>query len=151
MCTDTFDRVIEASPRMNIRFVALNRRSYGGSTPYDSEATSRIGSGLEKDVADYLKNQGVEIAYFVDRFIRENNLPSVGQDSISGGVAILGWSLGCIFSLSAIANTNLLPDSAQANLAKYVRASIIYGECRLDLPTIYKVILTFSALHDRHP
>jgi pimeloyl-ACP methyl ester carboxylesterase len=136
---DTFERAIEASPHMNIRFVALNRRSYGGSTPYKPEVTSRIRSGFEKDVADYLDTQGIELAYFIDRFITENNLPPIGKDGSSGGVVVLGWSLGCIFSLSAIANTDLLSDSVQANLAKYIRALILYGECRLNSLAVFEL------------
>ncbi|THH21249.1 hypothetical protein EW146_g258 [Bondarzewia mesenterica] len=55
----------------------------------------------------------------------ENNIPPLSADGKSGGAALVGWSLGNILSLAAIAHVDALPQDVQSRLASKVHTVIM--------------------------
>ncbi|KAF5318329.1 hypothetical protein D9758_018292 [Tetrapyrgos nigripes] len=128
-----FEKVQTAASQAGLRFVSLNRRGYGTSTNFSSEEKNIIvqsaGATDEQQLklgAEALKTGGHEIALFIDSFIQKHDLPPFDPKTQTGGVAILGWSAGIYFVLSAAANVDSLPAEASERLAAHIRALIIH-------------------------
>ncbi|KAM5543802.1 hypothetical protein V8D89_002419 [Ganoderma adspersum] len=120
-----WDRVIALAPKAGVRFVAVNRRDYPGSTPLSPDELSVLNSGTDDQKADYLKARGVEFATFFDIFAERNTLSPISPDGSSGGSAVLGWSLGCTFALASVAAVDALPGSVQARWKARMRTLIL--------------------------
>ncbi|KAK0224202.1 hypothetical protein IW262DRAFT_1295844 [Armillaria fumosa] len=91
-----FQKVMSVASSNGVRFVAIQRRPFPGSTPFTDEelnVTLTGGSGDEERNFE-VEMRGHEIASFVDIFIQNHNLPRVSSDGKSGGVSLLGWSGG---------------------------------------------------------
>ncbi|KAJ6626740.1 hypothetical protein B0H10DRAFT_2211017 [Mycena sp. CBHHK59/15] len=121
-----FKRVQALSASSNIRFVAINRRRYAGSTPYSDTESSILMTGSDEEKARWIDARGLELANFVDTFIQDNQLPPISADGNSGGVALLGWSSGNQVTASAIANLDKLSTSSQNRFTAYLRAYIMH-------------------------
>lgn len=111
----------------SFRFVAVTRRDYPGSTPYSTAELAVLTNGTAVEKAKFMTARGVEIATFIDNFIRLYNLPGVSDDGRNGGIAVLGWSLGNAFSIATIASVPTLPADIKQRLAMYTRALIMQG------------------------
>ena len=114
------------SRNAGIRFVAINRRGYKGSTPLSDTDKVIFAEGTDIQKAEWLKSRGLEISNFMNSFIVRENLPAISPDGNSG-CALLGWSMGCSFTLPAIAYLGDLPSPVRARLASYLRAHILHG------------------------
>ncbi|TFK51613.1 hypothetical protein OE88DRAFT_1628739 [Heliocybe sulcata] len=120
-----FKRVQALSGQQNVRFVAVNRRGYGGSTPVLESESAILFSGTDDEKASYLNARGLEFAKFIDAFIQQHNPLPISHDGKSGGIALLGWSAGNGLATAAIANVDQLPEGAQKRLGAYIRAYIM--------------------------
>ncbi len=87
---DTFHKLIPMAAENNLRLVILNRRDYAGSTKYTDEELAELREGK----TEFLQRLGSESAYFLAWFIKTNDIPKIGADGKSGGLATIGWSLG---------------------------------------------------------
>lgn len=132
--TAIFKRLISLSTNYNIRIVALNRRGYAGSTPYTSFEKSIFSdeqAHSNEAKHQFLEQRGVEILRFIDAFIQQFNLPAISRSEGKqvGGVALLGWSLGIVFTLAAIANVDskLISDETRERLGTHLRTHILLG------------------------
>ncbi|KAJ7162772.1 Alpha/Beta hydrolase protein [Mycena crocata] len=121
-----FKRVQALSAAQNIRFVAINRRGYEGSTPLTEAQCMLPVTGTDEDRERFWHSRGVELANFVDAFIQTNNLPPISTDGTTGGVVLLGWSFGSLFTASAIAAIDGLSDAIQARLKSHLRAHVMH-------------------------
>lgn len=122
-----FEKVMALAQSSNMRFVAVNRRDYPGSTPLIAEDAAILASGSDEQKAAFLNARGVEIATFIDLFVERNEVPPISLDGRTGGFALLGWSLGNAIALSAVANIDALPSAAQDRWASGMRALILHG------------------------
>ncbi|PBK62115.1 hypothetical protein ARMSODRAFT_895896 [Armillaria solidipes] len=122
---EIFQRVIDLAPSKGVRFVALNRRHFPGTTPLSPEELSITQTGGTDDSQreGLVEARGHEIALFIDTFIQKFNLPSI---SSGGGVALLGWSLGATFALIVISSVDTLPEDVRRRLNEYMRSLILY-------------------------
>ncbi|KAI0828547.1 hypothetical protein BC628DRAFT_1533941 [Trametes gibbosa] len=127
MCftSPTFERVMALASPAKVRFVAINRRDYPGSTPLSPDDISTLASGSDQEKAALLKARGVELATFVSRFVEHHSLPPISEDGQRGGFALLSWSLGNATAMSAVANIDKLSSAAQARWASGMRALIL--------------------------
>lgn len=114
-----YDKLLAAAPAEGVRFVAISRRGYPGSTPF---ADNEI-AGLTTDDAReaFLRARGAEVAEFVSRFLEKFPLPK------SGGAALMGWSLGAMPALAAVANLDALSEEAAERVRTYVHTLILHG------------------------
>lgn len=121
-----FRNVIELAPQSGLRIVAPNRRGYPGSTPLSSEDHKVLTDGTEEQKEEFVLARAVEIATFIHRFIEIHKLPRISDDGKSGGVALLGWSLGSALAHSAISSVDSMPDAIQSGFKQYMRALILF-------------------------
>ena len=80
-----------------------------------------IHNGSEAERADFLRNEGILIALFVDGLIQSLSLQK------EGGVTVVGWSLGNIYTIAMRASINDLPDNTKQRLKEYTRGFIVLG------------------------
>ncbi|TFK82037.1 alpha/beta-hydrolase [Polyporus arcularius HHB13444] len=123
---DRLVKFIQDSKPPGVRFVAVSRRGYPGSTPYDAAEVGGLPTASDDQKAAFLRARGAELAAFIDKFIQEANLPPVSADGSSGGIALMGWSLGCAFALSVVSHIDTYPQSVQARLGAYLRTLILH-------------------------
>ncbi|KAI0704536.1 hypothetical protein C8Q76DRAFT_779013 [Earliella scabrosa] len=122
----TFARLMERSNVAGVRFVAVNRREYPGSTPWSEDEFRILQSGTDAERATFIRDRGVEIATFILRFIEANAIPPTSSDGKAGGILLLGWSLGCTLALSVLANVDALPPAMQDQLSSYLRSYVMF-------------------------
>ena len=125
--TAIFQKVLALAPSSDVRFVAITRRDYNGSTPYTAAEIQVISSGADSQKAQFLQNRGQEIATFIATFMQRNSLPPLSPDGRSGGIALLGWSLGNSFTLATVANVLSYSPVEQNLLASNLRGLIMQG------------------------
>ncbi|CCM06260.1 uncharacterized protein FIBRA_08510 [Fibroporia radiculosa] len=113
----------------NLRIVTVNLRNYPGSTPYSDNELNALGEG-PRGQKSIFRSQGLELASFIESFIRAENIPPVvfsGEGkSVSGGLAMLGWSMGNIPTLSTLAHADELSAETQAVFNQYLRTLILF-------------------------
>ncbi|CCM00689.1 uncharacterized protein FIBRA_02728 [Fibroporia radiculosa] len=114
----------------NLRFVALNLRDYPRTTPLSAAELDALRTGGKETQRAEIRARGLEIASFIAWYIEHEGIPSItfssGGDPVSGGVAVLGWSIGNCTTISMLANADTLPLDVQGLLGRYMRTLIIY-------------------------
>jgi hypothetical protein len=139
-----FSRLLPLATASHLRLVILNRRGYSGSTPYSDEEISAI-NPAEHDEASggssrtdrrqsgqfstFMQQRGAEMARFLSWFIDNERIPPRSDDEgvISGGISLLGWSLGNTTTLSLLGFANTLDPGLMKKLEGYLRKIVIYG------------------------
>lgn len=131
--TGTFQRLFTFAAENNLRLVAINLRHYPGSTPLSSAELAALKSDAGSQ-ASFTRDRGLEIAAFLEWFIRKENIPKktpsldrIDGDQIAGGLSLLGWSSGNCITLSFLAHADVLSKESQDSLNTYLRAFVIYG------------------------
>ncbi|GJJ16022.1 hypothetical protein Clacol_010301 [Clathrus columnatus] len=119
-----FQKTQELAPRKSIRFVAINRRNYPGSTPFTASELEVLTQGSEEEKTAWLDARGHEIANFIVRFIEKENIPPVTGKT--GGVILLGWSVGVGEANATIAAADSLPTPVRSIFTKYLRSLILH-------------------------
>lgn len=117
-------RLLPLAKLHGVRIICVSRRPYQGSTPYTPEEVEAVQNGSEEQRAAFLHSQGVLLALFIDGVIQKYELPQ------KGGVALVGWSMGNIFTLAALAAICDLPSDTKERLKNYLRGYICWGEYR---------------------
>ncbi len=126
---DIYDRLLGlAQQSSDIRFVAISRRGYPGSTPFGPDEIANLTTGDDHRKESFLRARGSEVAIFIDKFIQEFHLPPVSADGHSGGIALMGWSLGCSVALSVVSHMDTYPQRVQTRLGAYLRTLILHGK-----------------------
>ena len=116
-----FKRIVPLASSHSLRVICLSRREYEGSTPYSADELKTIHEGSDAERANFLHNQGLLIALFINELIQLLALPK------SGGVTVAGWSLGNIFTIAMRASIDDLPDNTKQRLKAYTRGFIVLG------------------------
>ena len=99
----------------------MTRREYQGSSPYTDEEMRTILNGSDDERANFLHEQGVLMALFLDGIIQTLSLPK------AGGLAVVGWSMGNIFVLALRACIGDLPVDTRLGLKSHIRSFILWG------------------------
>ena len=107
--------------------VCINRRDYPGSTLYTTEELKAISDGSEKERAAFLTARGVEIALCLESLIDTLGLPERTADGTEGGLALMGWSIGNVFTVCTIASVASFPPHVQTRLQLYLCRLILFG------------------------
>ncbi|PPQ67321.1 hypothetical protein CVT25_005905 [Psilocybe cyanescens] len=117
-----FEKLHDLAAKYNLRTIAFQRRGYQGSTEYtDSELDDQYNG--RKSCGDRL---ALELAYFCQHVAEEHHIPLKSKDGKSGGIAILGWSMGAVSAMSIFSDSTNLPSDIHDNLAKYIRNLVLY-------------------------
>ncbi|KAJ8507959.1 hypothetical protein ONZ45_g9718 [Pleurotus djamor] len=117
----SFDRVHEIAGKNRLRTVALNRRDYPGTTRYTDDELADLKLGQEA----VLQRTSVQLAHFITEFINLNDIPLPGGHG-TGGVVVVGWSMGVASVLSLFAYPTALPPRCHDALTRYVRSLVLY-------------------------
>ena len=130
--------MLKSAKKLGLRFVAIDRRGYGDSTvlPIVPSIPVISTNGFD-DRLNFLLDRGTEITIFVYKFIQTHRLPPISSDGKLGGVAILGWSGGCLHAFASIACVKQIASAPRETLAKYLRALIIHGKTHYHGVTIF--------------
>ena len=110
-----------------MRFVALNRRNYPGTTPYSEEEINALVNGTKEQKDAWHRDRGHEVGIFIHNLISKENIPPISADRETGGIILLGWSAGAGDANATIAHANTLPSDIRSHLALYIRSVIIQG------------------------
>jgi hypothetical protein len=119
----------------NLRLVTVNLRDYPGSSPLDSRELVNLRSQEPDTQAGVIREQALEIATFLVRFIEAEGIPAPkciasGSDKEVGGISLVAWSQGNAFLLSLLSNIALLDARTDALLERYLRVVFMYGEAQ---------------------
>lgn len=133
----------------NLRFVTVNLRDYPGSTPSSPAELSAL-LGDPEGQAGWLRDRGIEIAAFLEWFIRSEHIPQTttvvgGSESFVGGLSLLDWSSGNCVTMSVLAHVDAISAEHRRLLGQYLRSTII-----LD-PSPHPFGLDFSEIADFVP
>lgn len=147
VCIDIFHRLLPIAASSHIRLVVVNRRGYAGSTPFKPEDTDPFdpsGPELEGETGSavprspramaelyttFLQQRGAEVARFLQKFIKTEKIPPKSEEGgrATGGISVLGWSLGNVVTLSMLAFANTYDPALMKQLEPYLRKVVIYG------------------------
>ncbi|KAJ6544334.1 Alpha/Beta hydrolase protein [Mycena capillaripes] len=127
----TFQRLNPFAQPNSLRIISVNRREYPGSSPYSTEELNAFADGNDAERASLLEQQGRDLAMFLDALIEEKSLPQ------TGGIALIGWSLGALFLLALIASLETLSVAAKERLSSFVHTVVLFQvpSLALGLPT----------------
>lgn len=116
----------------NLRLIALNLRDYPGSTPYSpSELDALCSPGRDVDQQKAaIRTLGLEISAFLKHIFTTAGLPEISESDGRklGGVVLMSWSLGNIWTLSMLTNAEHLDHETKVILPSYLRTLVMYGE-----------------------
>ncbi|EKM51920.1 uncharacterized protein PHACADRAFT_212537 [Phanerochaete carnosa HHB-10118-sp] len=124
-CSPVFEKMASVSGPAGVRWVSIQRRDYPGSTPFSKAELNVLKSGTDEEKAQHVRDRGVEIATFIDKFVQQNGLPPPDEKGNGGGFAVMGWSLGALYALATAANVDALGDAERARFAQYMRSLIL--------------------------
>lgn len=91
------------------------------------------GIGFRKkfeEAEPFYRAQGLEIATFLVNFATERGIPLADPNGHTGGIALIGWSLGGIHATALLAYLDELPQDTRSTLQKYLHTVLFHGETR---------------------
>ncbi|KIM92126.1 hypothetical protein PILCRDRAFT_57414 [Piloderma croceum F 1598] len=120
---NVFQKLIPDSPSNNVRLVVLNRREYSGSSKYTDAEIDDLVSGRKS----FFEQLALEVTHFLLWFVQTYNIPRISNNGKSGGLAIMGWSIGSITSLAVLGQPEVIPEASYRTLEHYLREMILFG------------------------
>jgi hypothetical protein len=115
----------------NILLVLITRRDYDshdavnspGSTPYTNDDLEDIKAGRHI----FLQRLALEVANFLIWFAETHKIPTISDDRRSGGISVMGWSIGTLGPMALLGHPHVIPKDSQQKLASYLRQVILYS------------------------
>lgn len=106
-----------------LRIIAIQRREYRGSSGYtDAEL-----DGLRKGDPVFLDRLATLLGHLIQYLIRTHDLPEPNAERTEGGVALLGWSMGCATTITLLSDASLFSPDQYQLLRRYLIKVIFYG------------------------
>ncbi|THG96355.1 hypothetical protein EW026_g5466 [Hermanssonia centrifuga] len=130
-----FRRLIPYAALHNVRLVFVNMRDYPGSSRFSPEELKAIASSDRETQAKAIKALGLQISAFLVHIIKKCDIPKFTEENgkKKGGLALLGWSLGNLVSMSMLGNAGTLPDDTKDFLERYLRTVVMYDPSNTSL------------------
>ncbi|KAF8265653.1 alpha/beta-hydrolase [Lactarius quietus] len=119
-----FSRCLPLAGKLGARVVAINRRDYPGSEPFNEEdralllSTAQSNPTSSENADRYMKARAGELYDFLSQLVKSEELPVKS-------VIVAGWSLGAAFVTSFLAHAPSF-ESQSAGLSQYIRRVIAY-------------------------
>ncbi|KAF9807716.1 hypothetical protein IEO21_08099 [Rhodonia placenta] len=118
----------------DMRLVAVTLRDYPGSTPFTPEEHAALRSPDKEIQAAMIRDRGHELASFLAWFVRKESIPPMTisssgngiEETVAGGLALLGWSWGNCMTMSLVAHADSLPAETKELLEPYMRTLVAY-------------------------
>ncbi|KAG2039745.1 hypothetical protein BDR03DRAFT_893622 [Suillus americanus] len=141
-----FRKLFPLATARRLRIVSLYRRDYNPTTSFRDADLASLASGTVEGQENFLRSQAVDIATFLVTFAREQHIPPA--QGASGGIALLGWSLGSLHTHAVVAYLDALPSSILSDLGKYLHTMVSHdvGAVNIGIPNppIYNIDLWFE-------
>ena len=122
-----FSRFLPLAGKFGARVVAINRRDYPGSEPFNEEDRALLFSTTDdtptaSENADrFMKARAKELHEFLTQLVKSEELPM-------NSIILAGWSLGTAFVNSFLAYAPSFESlDGGAGLSQYIRRVIAYG------------------------
>lgn len=126
--TAAFEKLFPLAHAHNLRIVSVNRRGYPPSSGFQEDELEGAGYGKKIEEAEpFFRSQGIEIATFLAQFATEQDIPLADTNSPTGGIVLVGWSLGMTHALTVLAFSNELPEDTRSTLQKYLHTVLAHG------------------------
>ncbi|KLO10051.1 hypothetical protein SCHPADRAFT_833106 [Schizopora paradoxa] len=122
----SFEPLFPFAASHNLRIIALNRRDYVGTSLFSQAELDAINGSDSAVHASFLQDRALEIAQFMVWLVNEKNVPKASGDGKSGGLAVLGWSLGNVFSVAFLRHLTSFPVEVKQVLSSYMRTGFLY-------------------------
>lgn len=122
-----FKPLIPYARQHNIRLVLLNQRDYRNSSPFTPAELETLHTQDKETQKGFIEKRVVELANFLEWFVRKEGIPKVSPSSDDGGLAIITWSSGNHLSIPLLGFAEVVPPSTRDFLNEYLRSIIIYG------------------------
>jgi pimeloyl-ACP methyl ester carboxylesterase len=107
----------------DLRVILWNRRDYRGSTKYTDAELEDLKEG-RKVFQDRL---AIQLAWFLEHFIKQKGTPKLSADRKSGGFILMGWSLGNVTTLSLLSDPDAIPKPLYEIVEPYLMSIVLYG------------------------
>ena len=124
-----FERMLPYASKYELRIIAVNTRSHGGSTPYTDDELAEFASSDVEIQTSAVRKFGREVGSFMVFACTSLGIPAVtvldGQKR--GGLAFLTWSLSNMGLLSILGDPKTLDDAQKTVLQRYLRTAFAYG------------------------
>lgn len=111
----------------HLRIVSLYRRDYNPTASFRDADLASLDFGTMEGQEDFLRSQAVDIATFLVTFAREQCIPPAQLEGASGGIALIGWSLGSLHTHAVVAYLDALPSTILSDLGKYLHTMVSHG------------------------
>lgn len=111
----------------NVRLVLINRRLYAGSSAYSPAELKDLVHGRKV----FMERLGAQVGKFLLWFVEDQALPSVSVDGKTGGLVLMGWSMGCTLVLAFLGHPEAIQNSTYTELETYLRKVVLFGAYRV--------------------
>ena len=125
-----FRRMFPFGPSHNYRLISLYRRGYAPSTPWTEAEIALYKSTDAEDGKKHLRLAGLQIARFLLQFATSQTIPKYNEERKTGGIHLVGWSLGTLYLQAILANLDGLATEELRVLEGYLRTILYFGMYR---------------------
>ncbi|KAI6126642.1 hypothetical protein F5141DRAFT_348466 [Pisolithus sp. B1] len=126
-----FRKLFPFGPEHNYRIVSLYRRGYAPTSPWTKEEEALFTSSDLKAGKEFLRLAGLQTAKFLLGFAVSREIPRYDKERKTGGILLIGWSLGALYPHAMLAALDGLTTEELGQLESYLHAVVYY-----DSPTI---------------
>ncbi|KAI0332745.1 hypothetical protein GY45DRAFT_1344498 [Cubamyces sp. BRFM 1775] len=133
-----FSKLLPLADRQGVRVILLNRREYPGSTPYTAEERALLPAVTDKPPTDeatsrsatemleeFMQQRARELYECLQTLVADRSIPPVRSGSESGGVVLVGWSLGATWMTALLSHVARFP-VGKVNLRDYMRRIVLF-------------------------
>ncbi|KAL1718168.1 hypothetical protein EV715DRAFT_291442 [Schizophyllum commune] len=113
------ERIASLAPAEGVRLIAVNRRGYPGSSPYNAAELDNLEHGTLEERAAIYRDEGHHYAHLLDALVQDRTIGA-------GGAALVAWSIANAHLSATIAAVHELPDAVRERLRKHVKAFIYF-------------------------
>lgn len=124
-----FQRMQAAGIKQNIRTFTINRPEYAGSTKYTDAQIQEIVEGRKV----FLDRFQLQLAHLLNLIISEAKVPQFDKSKKTGGIVIMGWSLGASFGLTLLGDPDIIPRELYNVIEPEVTDLILYDPPHVSL------------------
>ena len=137
--TGVFTSILPYARQTNTRIILINRRDYPGAEPYTASELALLPlsvkdltqdpdelEGIKISISFFLKHRGHELLRFLTGIVREHDIPRGDAARNTGGIVLVGWSLGVLWANAVLAHAASFQHD-DVNLGRYLRRVVLYG------------------------
>ncbi|KAG1726074.1 uncharacterized protein EDB91DRAFT_1264104 [Suillus paluster] len=117
-----FKKLFPLAAAHRLHIVSLYRRDYDPTTNFRDADLAGLISGTVEGQEGFLRSQAIEIATFLVTFARQQSIPPA--QGTTGGIALIGWSLGALLTHAVVAYLDALPSNILSDLGKYLHTMV---------------------------